>query len=99
MVKRDNKRGAREKNLESAAAVLKRHFAGLNVANLITSNREYPAPARVDLQRELMRRAAQFLLDSKRAHLQPRHIDAALQEMLFSGGSPGRRNLGSGSTY
>jgi hypothetical protein len=41
-----------------------------------------------------MRRAAQFLLESKRIHLQPLHIDAALQEMLFSGGALNARLLG-----
>jgi hypothetical protein len=53
MVKRNKRPSARETSLGSAAAVLKRHFAGLNVANLITTNREYPAPARVDLQRAI----------------------------------------------
>jgi AcrR family transcriptional regulator len=53
MAKRNTRRGTRKTSLESAAAVFKRHFAGLNVANLITANREYPSPARVDLQRTI----------------------------------------------
>lgn len=53
MAKRNSRRSARGRSLESAADVLKRHFAGLNVANLITANREYPVPARVDLQRAI----------------------------------------------
>jgi len=46
------------------------------------------------LIKELMRRAAQFLLDGGHARLQPRHIDAALEEMLFSGGSLNASLLG-----
>src|SRR5258706_567612 len=46
MTKRLNRSSARERGLESAAAVLRRHFAGLNVANLVTANREYPELAR-----------------------------------------------------
>jgi hypothetical protein len=53
MPKRNKRPSARKTSLQSAAAVLKRHFAGLNVANLITANREYPEPARVDLQRAI----------------------------------------------
>jgi ATP-dependent 26S proteasome regulatory subunit len=46
------------------------------------------------LIKELMRRAAQFLLESCNADLEPRHIDAALEEMLFDGGSLNARLLG-----
>jgi hypothetical protein len=53
MAKRNNSPTARETSLESAAGVLKRHFAGLGLANLITASREYPVPARVDLQRAI----------------------------------------------
>jgi hypothetical protein len=53
MIKPNTRQAAPKASLESAAAVLKRHFAGLNVANLITANREYPSPARVDLQRTI----------------------------------------------
>ena len=53
MAKRGSGMSARETGIESAAAVLKRHFAGMKLADLVTANREYPAPARVDLQRAL----------------------------------------------
>lgn len=53
MAKRNGSRTARKTSLESAAGVLKRHFAGLSVANLITANRAYPVLARVDLQRAI----------------------------------------------
>src|SRR5690349_401182 len=53
MTKPPRRSRAREKGLESAAAVLKRHFKGLNTASLVTSNRDYPAPARVDVQRAI----------------------------------------------
>lgn len=43
----------RSTGLSPAAAVLKRHFAGIDVATLITSSREYPVPARVDVQRAI----------------------------------------------
>src|SRR5262245_40048786 len=38
---------------ELAANVLKKHFTGLPINSLITSCREYPGPARVDLQRAI----------------------------------------------
>src|SRR5262245_29559682 len=53
MVRRNKQPADRGSNLESASAVLKRHFAGLNVADLTTANREYPAPAGIDLQRAI----------------------------------------------
>jgi hypothetical protein len=37
--------------LQSTSSVLKRHFTGMQVASLVTASREYPVPARVDLQR------------------------------------------------
>jgi hypothetical protein len=46
------------------------------------------------LIKELMRRAAQFLLDGGDTHLQSAHIDAALEEMLFQGGSLNTKLLG-----
>jgi len=46
------------------------------------------------LIKELMRRAAQFLIESKEPQLHPRHVDAALDEMLFSGGSLNATLLG-----
>jgi ATP-dependent 26S proteasome regulatory subunit len=46
------------------------------------------------LIKELMRRAAQFLLESGKAQLERGHIDAALEEMLFSGGSLNASLLG-----
>jgi ATP-dependent 26S proteasome regulatory subunit len=46
------------------------------------------------LIKELMRRAAQFLLESGDSSLQPHHIDSALEEMLFSGGSLNSSLLG-----
>ena len=42
---------ARATSLETAASALKRHFKGFQAARLITASREYPLPARVDLQR------------------------------------------------
>src|ERR1700716_3809770 len=53
MTKHNESRTAGKVSLELAAGVLKRHFGGLSVANLITANREYPVPARVDLQRAI----------------------------------------------
>src|SRR5260370_36864184 len=53
MTKRKGHGTAGKAGLELAAGVLKRHFGGLSVANLITANREYPVPARVDLQRAI----------------------------------------------
>jgi hypothetical protein len=41
----------RATGLPSAASALKRHFTGVPVEALITASREYPIPARVDLQR------------------------------------------------
>lgn len=39
--------------LKATASVIKRHFAGVQVANLVTASREYPVPARVDVQRAI----------------------------------------------
>jgi hypothetical protein len=39
--------------LKATASVIKRHFAGIQVASLVTASREYPVPARVDLQRAI----------------------------------------------
>jgi len=44
--------------------------------------------------KELMRRSAQFLLESGDQGLEDRHIEAALDEMLFSGGSLNAKLLG-----
>ncbi len=44
---------AKKPPLTLASAVLKRHFPRLPLDRLIVSNREYPVPARVDLQRAL----------------------------------------------
>jgi ATP-dependent 26S proteasome regulatory subunit len=52
------------------------------------------AGASAALIEELMRRAAQFLLESGDSDLEPRHIDAALEEMLFDGGSLNAKLLG-----
>lgn len=46
------------------------------------------------LIKELMRRAAQFLLETEEPRLTPEHIDAALDEMLFHGGSLNAKLLG-----
>jgi len=46
------------------------------------------------LIKELMRRAAQFLLESNRKTLHTEHVDAALEEMLFAGGSLNTKLLG-----
>jgi ATP-dependent 26S proteasome regulatory subunit len=46
------------------------------------------------LIKELMRRSAQFLLESGDARLEPEHVDAALDEMLFHGGSLNAKLLG-----
>ena len=45
------RRKARASGLSTTASVLKRHFKGVQVDTLITASREYPVPARVDLQR------------------------------------------------
>ena len=44
--------------------------------------------------KELMRRSAQFLLESGLPHLSERHIESALDEMLFSGGELNSKLLG-----
>jgi hypothetical protein len=44
--------------------------------------------------KELMRRSAQFLLEAKAAELSERHVESALDEMLFSGGSLNAKLLG-----
>jgi hypothetical protein len=41
-----------------------------------------------------MRRSAQFLLETGAARLQPEHVDSALDEMLFHGGSLNAKLLG-----
>ena len=46
------------------------------------------------LIKELMRRAAQFLLESGVSQLHAKHVDAALEEMLFQGGSLNAKLLG-----
>jgi ATP-dependent 26S proteasome regulatory subunit len=44
--------------------------------------------------KELMRRSAQFLLESAQADLTVGHVEAALDELLFSGGSLNAKLLG-----
>jgi len=44
--------------------------------------------------KELMRRSAQYLVDSKETVLAAPHVEAALDEMLFSGGSLNAKLLG-----
>jgi len=44
--------------------------------------------------KELMRRSAQFLLEAGGQSLDVQQVDAALDEMLFSGGSLNARLLG-----
>jgi DNA replication protein DnaC len=46
------------------------------------------------LIKELMRRSAQFLLERGGEHLQSPHVDSALEEMLFDGGSLNAKLLG-----
>jgi ATP-dependent 26S proteasome regulatory subunit len=46
------------------------------------------------LIKELMRRSAQYLLESGAATLMVDHVDAALEEMLFRGGSLNAKLLG-----
>ena len=46
------------------------------------------------LIKELMRRGAQFLLERNDRHLKSTHVDAALEEMLFQGGSLNVKLLG-----
>jgi hypothetical protein len=46
------------------------------------------------LIKELMRRAAQFLVEAGDTRLQSAHVDAALEEMLFQGGSLNAKLLG-----
>jgi hypothetical protein len=47
------KKTSRPSTLPAAAGALKRHFRGVDVATLITASREYPIPARVDLQQAM----------------------------------------------
>lgn len=44
--------------------------------------------------KELMRRSAQFLIESGEQNLAIRHVESALDEMLFSGGSLNAKLLG-----
>lgn len=44
--------------------------------------------------KELMRRSAQFLLETGAANVSERHIESALDEMLFSGGELNSKLLG-----
>ena len=44
--------------------------------------------------KELMRRSAQFLLDDGGENLAEKHVESALDEMIFSGGSLNARLLG-----
>ena len=44
--------------------------------------------------KELMRRAAQFLFEDGGRSLSERHIESALDEMLFSGGTLNSKLLG-----
>lgn len=89
MPKRDSKRRARETSLESAAAALKRHFAGLNVANLISANREYPVPARVDLQRAVDELLPSFSRSRQLGiHAEYAHETLTLGHLLARGHSP-----------
>lgn len=46
------------------------------------------------LIKELMRRSAQFLLETRDVRLTPEHVDLALEEMLFQGGSLNAKLLG-----
>jgi ATP-dependent 26S proteasome regulatory subunit len=46
------------------------------------------------LIKELMRRSAQFLLEAGDQNLRSSHVDAALEEMLFQGGSLNAKLLG-----
>jgi hypothetical protein len=52
------------------------------------------AGASAALIKELMRRSAQFLIESGTARLAAEHIDSALEEMLFHGGSLNAKLLG-----
>src|SRR5215470_17287178 len=53
MARQKTRRNARAMSLESAASALKRHFVRLPIADIVTSSREYPIAARVDLQRAI----------------------------------------------
>ena len=64
---------------------------GPEVVDLIVRRTDGGSPA---LIKELMRRAAQFLLERGDTHLEAQHIDSALEEMLFSGGSLNAKLLG-----
>jgi len=44
--------------------------------------------------KELMRRSAQFLLEGGGQKLEQGHVDSALEEMIFSGGSLNAKLLG-----
>ena len=48
--------------------------------------------------KELMRRSAQFLLETGSDNLSERHIESALDEMLFSGGELNSKLLGMAPT-
>ena len=51
------------------------------------------------LIKELMRRSAQFLLEAGDQNLRSSHVDAALEEMLFQGGSLNAKLLGGAGIF
>jgi hypothetical protein len=69
--------------LSPAAASLKRHFAGVDVAKLTTASREYPIPARVDLQRAIDELLPQFSSPTQSGlHVEHAHETLTLGHLL-----------------
>jgi len=90
--------------------LLRGHFGGIALHELVTSSRTFPSSSRVDLIsavvqktknasaafiKELMRRSAQYRIHTgSSSPLALEHVESALDEMLFAGGSLNGKLLG-----
>lgn len=80
---------------EGRRKLLRLYSGGLNVSNeLIDYLIKKTKGGSGAFIKEFMRRSAQFLLESGDQHLSDRHVETALDEMLFSGGSLNAKLLG-----
>jgi hypothetical protein len=79
------KPSSRPVRLSPAATSLKRHFAGVALAKLTTASREYPIPARVDLQRAIDELLPQFSAPKQSGlHVEHLHETLTLGHLLGS---------------
>jgi hypothetical protein len=77
------KSSSRSARLSPAASALKRHFTGVAMAKLITASREYPVPARVDLQRAIDELLPQFSAAKQSGlHVEHAHDTLSLGHLL-----------------